>query len=576
MPYARQRLAANMTLACGGIVTCLLAARLVQVQHLDHAPRLEERDQQSKVRLDVPAVRGRILDRDGAELAVSRGRVKSLYAVPSKVHDGESLSVRLSDALSLDRRTVQEALAKERKFVWIKRKLGAAEVAEVLRIGDPALGFRDEQKRYYPKGRLACHAVGFVGLDDEGLEGAEAFFDSELRGATGQRWFARDALQNLLAIPDDEEVQARDGNDVWLTLDSYVQSVAEEELKAAFEAWAPISASCIVMSPKSGEVLAIACVPDFSPSDYASSKVEDRRNRAITDTNEPGSTFKPFTIAAALETGVVTPDTVVDCSFGARLFSQGGVKRVIHDYHPYGRLSVTDVLAKSSNIGTTDVAFRIPEEKYLRFLADLEIEAITGIELPGEASGWIAPKGWSFFSKTSVPWGQEVALTPLRLLASFNSLVNGGEMMRPSIVRKVTAPDGEVLRSFAPNALRRIVSEDTCRKLRQMLRKGVEKGTGTAARLDGYDIGGKTGTQTKIKQGVYSMQKSITSFMCFVPVDDPAVSMVVVLDEPSKGADAHHLTGGKCAAPAGAAILSRILPYLGVKRKPDTGAGKEK
>ncbi len=567
MPGKRQRIAADMTLACGGVVVCLLAARLVQIQHVEHSARLSENEQQSKICIDVPALRGRILDRDGGEMAVSRSLVKSLFVVPQKVMDPETLAERLSEALSIEKEKILDLLRKERKFVWIKRKLSPEETSRVQGMSDPALGLRDEQKRFYPKRRLACHAVGFVGLDNEGLEGAEAQFNSELRGTDGRRWYIRDAFQNLVAIPEGQDVAAGDGNDVWLTIDPFIQSVVEEELAASFQKWAPASASCIVMSPKSGEILAIACLPDFDPSDYIASKVEDRRNRAITDTNEPGSTFKPLTIAAALEFGIVTPETVIDCSYGAKAFCQGGARRLLHDYHPYGRLTVADVLAKSSNIGTTDIALRIPEQRYLRFLADLDIGSPTGIELPGEAGGWMAPKGWSFFSRTSVPWGQEVALTPLKLLVSISGLVNGGEIPRPSILRKITAPDGEVLRSFEPRAQRRIISASTCKTLKGMLKRGVDTGTGTAARLDGYEIGGKTGTQTKLMRGGYSMQKSITSFICFVPVDDPVVSMVVVLDEPSKGADAHHLTGGKCAAPAGAAILSKILPYLGVMKK---------
>jgi cell division protein FtsI (penicillin-binding protein 3) len=435
----------------------------------------------------------------------------------------------------------------------------------VSRLRHPALGFRNEPKRFYPKGRIACHVLGFVGVDNVGLEGVEAGFDRELGGSLGYRWYTKDALQKMLAISDLPDRPAVDGNDIWLTIDLFLQDVVEKELRTACEAWEPLSACCIVMDPRSGEILALANVPDFSPA--APGKASDRRNRAITDPYEPGSTFKTFAVAAALEAGVVTPETKIDCSSGAYTFRQGKVRRTLHDYHPYGKLTVSDVIAKSSNIGTVKVALRMSTERYLESLARLDIENPTGIELPGEAGGWMAPKGWSYFSRTSVPWGQEVAITPLKLLVCFNALVNGGEMMRPSILRRVRSPDGEVLRTFAPEKAGSLISPAVSAAIRKILHRTVEKGTGRRARVEGYTLGGKTGTKTKVSPQGYCMKRSITSFICSAPAHDPKVSLLVMLDEPTKGAAAHYLTGGKVAAPVAAAILSKILPYLGLEKE---------
>lgn len=566
MPARRQTIVGSATLFCGGLVVAALALRLLTIQHVDHRRHLEAREAQSRLRLEEMPVRGRILDRCGNELALSRMQVKSLFAMPHKVVDPRALAESLAPALSMQAGALEKLLSKDRKFVWVRRKLGHAAYQEVRRIGHPALGFRDEPKRFYPKGRIASHVVGFVGMDNHGLEGVEASFDRELRGSPGFRWYVKDAFQKMLALPDYPDRPAVDGNDVWLTLDLYVQDVVEKELRAAAEAWAPLSACCIVMQPRSGEVLALANWPDYLPARPNEGKPSDRRNRAVTDPYEPGSTFKPFAVAEALALGAVTPETEINCHHGARTFRQGRVRRTLHDYHPYGTLTVRDVVAKSSNIGTVNIALRIPQETYLRSLADLDVEGLTGIELPGEAGGWMAPKGWSFYSRTSVPWGQEIAMTPLKLLVCFNALVNGGELMKPSLLRMVRSPEGEVLRTFAPERVRTLVPAEVSQQMRAIFRHTVEKGSGRRAAVEGYTVGGKTGTKTKVSPEGYSNKRSVTSFVCCAPADDPVVSLLVVLDEPSRGASAHYLTGGKVSAPVAGAILRRILPYLGVEK----------
>ncbi|MCU0723150.1 MAG: penicillin-binding protein 2 [Planctomycetes bacterium] len=554
-----------------------LSGRLVAIQVVDHDAYRSQRDGQSRVQIPTVAQRGRILDRKGKELAVSRSRVKSLFAVPPRVEDPGRLADALEPLLRIDRAEVLEALSKtDKEFVWIKRMLSESEALRVEELGEGALGFREEPQRFYPHGNLAAHVLGHVSIDHAGLEGAEAAFQPLLAGTPGYSWFERDARKRLIATPGLETLTPRDGADVFLTLEATLQYAVEEELDRAMEDFNPVSGIVILMDTRTGRILAWAVRPTFDPNRVGASPPEARRNQGITDPFEPGSIFKPLTLALAYEAGVVGPEDVFHCGGGQYTFRDGKSRRTLHDFHPYDKLTAEEVLVKSSNIGTTKIALKLGDRRLLEGVRRFGVGRKTGIDLAGEDGGWIAPKGWSFYSMTSVPWGQEVAMTPLQILCAVNALANDGLWVRPSFFLGARAADGTETHAPPPET-RRVVSERSARLVRRAMVRVVEEGTGKKARLGEYALGGKTGTTCKReKDGTYSKTRSITSFVCFAPAAEPRLTLLVSLNEPRKGASFHDLTGGFCAAPLASRVLKRCLESMGVPPDPPKEDAKAK
>jgi len=548
------------------LVTCALSSRLVAIQVVGHEEYLALRDGQSCVKIPVAPERGRLLDRKGRELAVSRSRVKSLFAVPPQIERPDEVAEKLALLLRIDEAKVREGFAKrERRFVWVKRMLTDLEVREVGKLDWPGLGFRDEPKRFYPHGKLASHVLGFVGVDHSGLESAEAAFEFMLAGKPGHSWFARDAKKRLIALPGHRNIEPRDGNDVWLTLDTALQYAAEEELDWAMAEYAPLGGCVVMMDSETGGILALTVRPTFDPNRFGVSPNGARRNRVITDPYEPGSIFKPLTLAMAYEEKVVGPNDKFSCGGGAYTFRDGRRKRTLHDYHGYGRLTVEEILVKSSNIGITKIALKLGDARLQAWIERFGVGRKTGIELRGEEKGWYAPRGWSFYSRTSVPWGQEVSMTPLQILCAINVIANDGVWVKPRIFLRATAPDGSVAVPVSEREKKRLLSAETARLVRRGMTRVVDEGTGRRARVEGYKIGGKTGTKSKReKDGSYSKDRSITSFVCFAPSDRPRFTLLVSLDEPTKGAPPHKLTGGLCGASLAKRILERALKILGI------------
>jgi cell division protein FtsI/penicillin-binding protein 2 len=548
------------------LVTVGLTGRLVAIQVVNHSQYLTLRDGQSRVRIPVQPERGRMLDRNGKELAVSRSRVKSLFAVPPQIHRPDAVAETLAEILRVDPGSIRKTFAKKnRKFVWVKRMLSESEVERIEELEVEGLGFRDEPKRFYPHGKLAAHILGFVGVDHVGLEGAEASFDRLLSGTPGYTWFARDALKRLISLPGHRNKLPQNGKDVWLSLDVALQYIVEEELEKAMDEWDPKSAVITMLDTETGGVLALAVRPTFDPNRYGDSPKDARRNRVLTDPYEPGSIFKPLTLAMAYQERAVMPGDMFDCAMGAYKFTDGKHRRILHDYHPYGMLDAEMVLVKSSNIGITKIALNMSDATLMRYIKKFGVGRVTGIELRGEAKGRFAPNGWGFYSRTSIPWGQEVSMTPLQILAAVNVIANGGVWVRPTIFLRATAWDGTIEVPISDPVEERILSEDAAALVRQAMVRVVEEGTGRNAKLDDCAIGGKTGTKCKMgKDKKYDVNRSITSFVCFAPARKPRITLLVALDEPRKGATAHKLTGGKCAAPVAKRIITRAMQVLSI------------
>ncbi|MEW6358236.1 MAG: penicillin-binding protein 2 [Planctomycetota bacterium] len=546
-----------MMLVFGGLL-----ARLFWIQCVKHEKYVEySRDIHVK-RVPLPTRRGLILDRNGRTLAITT-EVKSVFADPKVVRDKNRTASVLAAILGQDVREIKEKLNKETRFVYIERKVSEQQAEAIGGQDLPGIGFKKEDKRSYPCGLLACHVLGFVDIDNMGREGVELLFDRALSGEPGFREVNQDGRRNDLGGADLRHRAPTHGYSIVLTIDSVIQEIVEEELDSACIRWQPVGASVIVMSPVTGEVLAMASRPGFDPNHFGKYPLENLRNRAITDSYEPGSTFKPIVAAGGLAEGVVAMDTIFNCHNGA--FRCGA--RVLHDHHPYAELSFPDAIIKSSNIAMAQIGLALGTEKLYRWVERYGFGRQTGIELPGEVAGMVRPlKEWSSFSLTSVPMGHEIAVTPLQLVRAFCVYANGGMVLMPRIVRGVADNSGKRIQKVFPVSVkvRRACSPEIARgKMHPILVDVVKDGTGKSAQCRHYQVAGKTGTTQKLVDGEYSHSKYIASFIGYAPATDPAVCVLVMMDEP-QGA----YYGGSVAAPAVSKIIERTLSYLGVE--PDT------
>ncbi len=558
--------------ALTGVSLVGLAGRLLAVQVLGHERYRATWSRQVRVRIEEPAERGRIRFRGGETGALSRQRAPSVFADPTEVGDPDAAAPLLAEALGLPASEVREKLGRPGRFAWLARRVSAGERGAVVALGLRGVGIRDEAERVYPCGSLAAHLIGFVGADHVGLEGIEAAFERVLAGRPGFRVLARDALGRMAVEPEAPREPALPGCDVLLSVDAAAQRVAEEELASAVARWRAASACALVLDVPTGEVRAWAVVPTFDPDDAARTPPESRRNRALTDPIEPGSVFKAFTVGTALAQGAVAPETRLDCGGGEWAYRG----RRLHDFHRYGTLTVEEILVKSSNIGAARATLALggtggdPESREARAWARLApalgafgFGAPTGVGIPGEEPGRIGgdPREgwkWSYHTLLSVSFGHEVLVTPLQLAAAMNAIANDGLWVPPRVVRRVEGRDGAPVPGPEPPASRRAMPPEAAARLRTILRRVVESGTGKAARTPGLDLGGKTGTTKKVEGGAFVSDRSLCSFAGFGPVERPALTVLVCVDEPREGTREEQ-TGGRVAAPVASRILARLL-----------------
>jgi len=536
----------------------LVFLRLTDLMIINHK-RLAERAKQQQVKVeDVQARRGIIFDRRGRELALNL-ELESLYGDPENLNLTNTDIKKLALAVEKEPRVILSKIPEEGRFAWIERKLGS-EAAEKIRALDiKGLGFLPEAKRFYPKRDLASHILGFVGVDNQALEGIELKYDKYLKTAGRKIFLGRDASGRTLSSGVNTEAK---GNNVVLTIDEVIQHIAEKELDRAMVKWRAAAASVIVMDPFTGEILALANRPSYDPNRPGSASNSERRNRAITDCYEPGSTFKIVIGSGSLEEKIVRPNSLFDVSRGG--IEAGG--KTIRDVHKYGVLSFQEVIQKSSNVGSIMVGKKLGKERIYKYAKLLGFGEKAGIDLPGEVSGWLVPpEKWSGTSIGAIPIGQEVAVTPLQVLRAYAAIANGGFLVRPHVVSEVISPDGQTLVSFKNMEKKPVLSARTAEIFKDILKTVVEEGgTGQSASVNGNEVAGKTGTAQMINPLTkrYSKEKYVSSFVGFVPADDPKLAIIVVVYEP-KG----QIYGGVVAAPVFRDIADKALSYLDIPRE---------
>jgi cell division protein FtsI (penicillin-binding protein 3) len=556
-----QRRARLILLAVGSAAGFLaLAARCAQLQIVLSSDLLDQaRAQQERtIALDPP--RGPILDRNGKELALSL-EVDSVFADPSEIGDPAAAARRLAPILGAQVPDLRERLASGRSFVWLRRKIDPALRRRVEALKLRGIGFVRESRRFYPKRTLAAHVLGSCGIDNQGLAGLEFAYDGAIKGIPGRMMFVRDGRGER--VLDHSRTEATPGLGLRLTLDEVIQHVVERELDAVMESTRADGATVVVLRPGTGEVLALASRPTFDPNSYSAAREEARRNRAVTDYYEPGSTFKVITAAAALDRGRVRPNEVIWCENGSIVVAR---HRFDEDGRPFGNLTFTEVLARSSNVGAIKVARRLAPEDFLHALRAFGFGRRTGIDLPGEGPGMLRDlDDWSGLSQASMAIGQEVGTTPVQLAAALGAVANDGVWVRPRVVESQFAADGprRPPRPADDRDQRRVISASAARTLRRMLQSvtGAEEGTGRAAAVPGYSVAGKTGTAQKVDAtGRYARGRYVSWFAGLVPADQPALVIVVMVDEP-RGPKFH---GGDVAAPVFSRVALPMLQYLRV------------
>ncbi len=567
----RGRILAVLLIMAAGFA--LVAVRLMYLQVYERAGLavLAERQQERLVKLEPQ--RGTIYDRMGRELAVSLD-VDSVYGVPAKIDNPRAVAQQLSRILRENPRVLERKLAGDRHFVWLSRRIDPAKARQVKDLDSSEVGLQVESKRFYPNKTLAGPLLGFTGIDNEGLEGLERAYDKTLRGISGWVLAEKDAMGRTV-FPGGPGFQYRlpkPGFDLVLTVDEVIQHIVEKELDATLASTHAKGGFCIVMDPRTAEVLALAVRTAgrnnrvFNPNEPGDFQPDEWRNRCVTDAFEPGSIFKPFLAAAAIEEKVVHPLERFDCSAGKIKIAD----RVINDAHQNGVLTFTDVIAESSNVGTIKVALRLGKERFSKYITAFGFGRKTGVDLPGEIDGLVKDERlWSGVSIGEIAIGQEIGVTPMQMAAAYCALANGGMLMKPYIVSEIVDRDGSEGKKFQPQPIGRVISEETCAKVNKILQRVVEAGTGEKARPAGYTAAGKTGTAQKVdhRTGLYSKKNYVSSFAGFVPATAPKLVILVMVDRP-EGV----IYGGSVAAPVFKAGAEQSLAYLQVT--PDDVGGR--
>ena len=544
-----------------GVLFCAVAAVIFQAYRIQiqNGPGLREDVQHiyNQKALTIPT-RGSIFDRNGVELAISIP-VDSVYARPDKAENIRASANRLSKVLDMEPSTILKKLEKDAPFVWIKRKVVPPESIAVRELDLPGIGVVQESRRFYPHLELGCHLLGFVGTDPSGLEGLEYAYDKYLKGEKNVIVVNRDALGRSLASLEEHVVYRKDGNHLLLTIHNEIQYLTVKHLHAAVEATGAKGGMAVVMDPRTGEILAMANVPYFNPNTFTSSSSESRRNLCVTYPYEPGSTFKPFLAAAAVEEGAAKPEDTIYCENGS--FNVG--EDTIHDVEPHGLLTLKDIVRESSNIGAAKVGLGLGADVLHQYIWGFGFGHSTGVDLPGEAAGVLRPPDiWSPMDLATISFGHGISTTALQIATAFSALANQGRLMRPYVVKEIIDSHGKLIKKQRPVFLRQVVSPDTAATVTQMLIEAVnDGGTGTKAAIEGYLVAGKTGTAQKpdIKYGGYKKGRYMASFVGYVPAEKPKLCILVALDEP-KGMS----YGGQVAAPVFREIAIDTLGILGI------------
>ena len=496
--------------------------------------------------LEVPATRGRILDRNGEAVAISTP-VKSIWAIPEDVQASPAQVKSLATLLNVDPAELEKKFSdKTRDFVYLKRQIPPEQAERIAELGLPGIYSQREYRRYYPGGDGMAHVIGFTGVGDEGQEGIELAFQSSLAGKAGSRRVIKDRRGSI--VEDLESIRAaQDGKDLTLSVDGKIQNIAFGALKSAVEFHKAKAGAIVVLDVRSGEVLALANMPSYNPNNRGKLTGAQLRNRVMTDIFEPGSTLKPFTVALAVDEGRVRPDTMIQTAPGKLTIAN----HTISDAHASGLLSVAQVIQKSSNVGAAKIALGLPKEDMWDLFKRVGFGAQPALGFPGEAQGKVRDwKTWRPIEQATMSYGHGISVSLIQLARAYSIFARDGELAPLTLVR-----------SDMPVAGRRVISVETARALREMLEMAVQPGgTAPRARVMGYRVAGKTGTAHKLENGGYAAHKYISSFVGFAPVSDPRLVIAVMIDEPSNG----QYYGGAVSAPVFSQVMQGALRSLGV------------
>jgi cell division protein FtsI (penicillin-binding protein 3) len=533
-----------LILAIGGFA--VLLGRAFYLQALDTSFLQAKGEARYARVIELPASRGRVLDRNGQLLAVSTA-AESIWAIPDEIDDVDDAHLRgLAHALGMEVREIRQKIAnKDRQFVFLKRQISPEQAAKVMALRVPGVFQQREFRRYYPAGEVMAHVVGFTGMEDNGQEGIELAAQSRLAGRQGTRRVIKDRKGRII-----EDLDAlrppRDGEPVTLTIDQRLQFLAHGELKAAVERFGAKGGSLVIVDAKTGEVLALVNQPDYNPNNRATVTGSQTRNRSVTDLFEPGSTMKPFTIAAALDDGIVKPDTLIQTAPGKMTIGRA----TIGDAHPHGLLTVAQVIQKSSNVGTAKIQLQMSAQRMGTLYEALGFGAAPQTGFPGEAKGLLRPwQRWRPIEMATMSYGHGIAVSLLQVARAYTVFTNDGVLLPLSLMRQDSNPIG-----------RHIFTPATIGQVGRMMEMAVGRdGTAPLAQVPGYRVAGKTGTAYKAENGGYNEKKYVSSFVGFGPVSDPRFIVAVMLDEP---ATKHY--GGDVGAPVFSSVMGAALRMMSV------------
>ena len=538
------------------ILFTAISARAVYLQVFCGPWLAQKAADQYERSFELAGNRGTIYDTNLAKMAVSN-LATSIAAYPKQIKNARKSAKALSRILKINRKVLQDKLICKKPFVWIKRQSSPNETKAVKNLKLQGVGFIPEYNRFYPNKTLAAQVIGFTGTDGKGLEGIEFYYDTYLKGARGNFTILKDAFGNGF-ISGKGNVPDYSGKNIILTIDKTIQYITEKALEETVTSFSARSGMAVVIAPKTGAMLAIAHYPFFNPNSFKYFRRELWRNRAITDPFEPGSTMKIFSASAAIESGGSSPNTIYFCENGAYRIG----RKIIHDNASHGWLSLQQIVKYSSNIGAVKISEKIGPEHLYNTLCNFGFGTKTGIDCPGETAGSLALyKQWTKLDTSVISFGHGISVSAVQLIAAVSTIANDGVLMKPHLVKAITDKNGQYVHRFKPRKIRRVISTNTAREVAKIMKTVITKnGTGTLAALEGYSVCGKTGTSQKIgKDGTYSEDKYIASFVGFTPAENPEIAILVVIDEPME-----KYYGGIVAAPAFKKIAHETLNHMNI------------
>ncbi|MFW5979819.1 MAG: stage V sporulation protein D [Halanaerobiales bacterium] len=526
--------------------------KLTSIQLINNEDYQEKALEQRLRHLQVEPKRGIIYDRNGEDLAVSASS-ETVVAIPPEIKNPQKTAEKLAPYLKLDQSEIYKKLNSNNSAVYVERKLDEEKINELKKLELEGIFFKEESKRFYPNDNLASHIIGFAGIDSQGLDGIELSYDSELKGIPGSIAAERDASGRTIPEGVKDYLAPRDGDNLYLTIDEVIQYIAERELNKAMNNFNISGGTIIVMDPQQGDILALANKPDYNPNNFSDFTQKEWRNRAISDSFEPGSTFKIITTAAALEEGVVNENDPFSCSGHIKV---SGEQINCWKYGGHGHQSFEEVVENSCNPGFVQVGMKLGREKYYDYIKGFGFGERTDIKLPGETDGLVYEyEDIGPVELATMSFGHGITVTPIQLTTAVSAVANNGELLKPRLVKKIENEEGKVVEDKSPRHRRQIISAETAQRTRNLLENVVSEGTGQSARIEGYKIGGKTGTARHYREEEYD-----SSFIGIVPVDDPQLVISVVLYDVT-GSPYY---GSQTAAPVFRSVTMDTLRYLDI------------